>query len=112
MKKSKWKYADAEGHKTGTMVCRLCGRKIISGEYRYKEAHHRFEFVGYVSHEHRSCADKGDAGWLIRENERTAKSKEIAAKLVAFKAFSKQWGLSALDDDIEDMELYLQNDED
>lgn len=68
MKKSRWKYANAEGHRTGTMQCQKCGQKITDGEYRYKEMDHHFEFIGYVSHEHRSCADKGDAGWLMREN--------------------------------------------
>ena len=109
MKKSKWKYANAEGSQHGTMQCQKCGQKITAGEYRYKEMYHHFEFIGYVSHEHRSCADKGDAGWLIRENERSAKSKKTAARLDAFRAFSEQWDTAALDDDIEDMEFHLQN---
>lgn len=109
MKKSKWKYANAEDSLHGTMMCQKCEQKITSGEYRYKEMDHRFEFVGYVSHEHKACADNGDAGWATREAERVEKSKRVAERLDAFRAFSEKWDTAALDEEIEDMEFHLQN---
>jgi hypothetical protein len=62
MKHSKFIYSNADHNKAGTMICTECNKVITSGRYRYKEAHHKFKFVGYCEHQHHECSASCN-GW-------------------------------------------------
>jgi len=108
MKKTKYIYTNADNLKCGEMICQKCNQKITSGEYRYKEMNHKFDFVGYVSHEHKFCSESGDTGWAIREMELAQRLNQMKEKLVAFESFANQWNTDALDEEIEYMKGILQ----
>jgi hypothetical protein len=97
-----WRYADAKTSMTGTMICTCCNRPITSGEYRYFE-------TGEAYHsQHRSCSEH-DPAWLKIDREWAEHLERQRNKLTAYKEFRDKWDESALDEEIENLEQYLES---
>ena len=99
-KKHHWRYTHAESQKVSTMVCTACSRPIESGQYRYRATD-----AAYLP-QHRKCSEF-DNNWAKLDAQKANRLNMIKQYLAACIAFRKEWSTSALDDDIESAESYI-----
>lgn len=95
----KYEYADASSSIRGTMQCGVCGKKIVSGQYRYRQKSSKGDWH-YVTH-HRDCT-KDDEMWLSLDAKKKAAEDRKVSLSNACIAFRKKWGVTELDDYIID----------
>lgn len=81
-----WLYSDAGTHTTGTMQCTACGKKIDSGQYRYREGRD-----GFIN-QHRTCSADDGQWWRI-DQAAIVRADFDAKRRGAFAQFVAQWGL-------------------
>jgi len=79
------------------MICRVCNKKIESGEYRYRETAKAF-----ITHHRVCCAD--DPCWAKIDAEKALLDARNQRRLFAMKAFQEEWDVPELDDEIERLE--------
>lgn len=103
-KRKNWRYCDAAHGSHGTMKCTACGKKITEGEYRVHETNE-----GFYS-QHRACSAH-DPRWAALDQERAGCVTGTRSRLVAYIAFRDKWHESALDDEIERMQTFLESDQ-
>ena len=93
-----WYYSDVANQKVGSMICTNCKHSIHTGEYRYRETDEAY----LAQHRHCSTDDKA---WSGRDVKRAKCQEADRVRLRAYKSFRDKWDESALDEEIEEMEL-------
>lgn len=108
-KNHKYDYADASYSRCGLMNCAACGKKIESGEFRYRMAYDKwFNDTGYVTF-HRACTEN-DPNWKKQDAQRAANAERNSNMLKACIEFKAMWGVSELDELIDELkESHEQN---
>ena len=100
-KKYDWYYVtNAKSHKTGNMICTHCNKLITQGEYRYRETSNAYLV------QHRKCSEQ-DTHWKINDSLKEKQLKQILIKLKAYKDFKNLWDIDSLDDEIREMEYFI-----
>ncbi len=82
------------------MTCRSCGKPIADGPWRRCTQSKGGEH-GYVTH-HRACSPD-DAGWTRHDQRRRDGAVQADRLRAAAMAFRDKWGVSDLDDLIEEL---------
>lgn len=99
-KKKRWQYCSANGGSHGTMICTACQKKVTEGQYRVYETEEAYHV------QHRACS-KSDPKWAELDASQTNHVEATRARLAAYIAFRDEWNESALNEEIEDMQSYL-----
>lgn len=87
----KWSYASAQNMKLGPMNCFVCGKKISTGLYRYRE-----KPECYVV-QHRACVPD-DPQWARIDAENAQYQKRNQEMLADCIALRDKWQISDLDE--------------
>lgn len=95
MSKHTWNYADAAVARTGLMICTACRKGIETGEFRYRETDD-----AYLP-QHRSCS-ANDPEWAKIDALNTVRAERDREFVKACAAFKAKWGVSDLDDYLDD----------
>lgn len=103
-KKYKWSYSSTPGHNCGTMICTACHKKVILGEFRYRETSDAYLV------QHRACS-KDDPHWIKLDEEKNQRYESIKVRLDAFIEFKKQWNveIEEFNEEIESMLAIVDN---
>jgi hypothetical protein len=88
-----WNYTDAAGQQVSDMICTACHRKIVDGEYRFRETDD-----AYLP-QHRACS-AADPQWARIDDKRRQRDRFFARRKDALQAFVNEFG--APDDDLID----------
>lgn len=101
-----WTYTIADNCRTGTMICTCCGKKITTGEYRYRMKYHSDSDKDYFINQHRECT-LDDPNWAKLSKEallREERNKQMLAEAIAFR---DKWNTYELDELIEDLTIIV-----
>ncbi|MBK3780162.1 hypothetical protein G3A43_07815 [Paraburkholderia aspalathi] len=102
-KKKRWQYCSAKGGSHGTMICTACQKKVTEGEYRVNETEEAYHV------QHRACS-KIDPKWAELDSQGDASIKSVRTRLAAYITFRDEWNESALNEEIEEMQTFLNSD--
>jgi hypothetical protein len=95
-------YLNADTSRCGTMLCSGCGKQIVDGQYRCYQRNKSYDWA-YVTHHRNCCSDDPKWQWLDAQCElEKARSAEF---LIAAVEFRDKWGVSDLDELIEELSL-------
>jgi len=102
----KWNYSQTPGHTCGTMKCTACGKKVVSGQFRYRETKEAFLV------QHRVCS-KDDPHWAKLDIELQKRYESMKERLSAFLEFKTQWNvdIEEFDEEIESMQSIVEHHE-
>jgi len=100
-------FGEGSGCSHGTMVCAKCSRKIVPGaSYRVYQQSCKDDYGQpdwmYVAHHRECCAD--DPQWAKRDAAEVKYKSDQGVRITAFKEFAAKWGITELDDLIEELE--------
>ncbi len=93
---------DATSSHHGTMKCTVCGKSITEGAYRVSENDN-----GYHT-QHRHCTEH-DKEWKAIDAARERVLKDIEWRLSEFQKFKALWATDALDEEIEQMQYFIES---
>lgn len=100
MAKKNWEYCSANGGSHGTMICTACRQKVTEGQYRVYETEEAFHV------QHRACS-KDDPQWAVLDNSEASTIRSARERLAAYIAFRDEWNESALNEEISDLQDFL-----
>ncbi|WP_126223444.1 hypothetical protein [Burkholderia ambifaria] len=101
-KKKNWRYQNADNCSYGTMICTACHKKVTEGQFRVYETAEAFHV------QHRACSTT-DPKWAEMDSRMADAIRSNRERLAAYLKFREQWGESALDEVIEEMQDFLKS---